>query len=317
MRHKDYLPKGVIPATLLAFNDDYSIDEKATQDHLEFVGRVPGIDAVTVNGHSTEVHACSLDEQKRLLDLAGDAIGDRLPLISGIYADGSLEAARIARMADQASASCLLVFPPSTIGWGGMQQRPEAALAHFKHIANATDLPLILFQYQGEYAYPTDTLLRLVEEIPSIKAIKDWSPPIQHQNNIHLLHNLSRPVNVLSTNSAWLMASLGMGCKGLLSGAGSVIADLQVALFKAVQDNDYARAKQINKRILPTSQVFYADPFGDMHNRMKEALVILGRMPRAVVRPPLVKLTAAEIEAVRRALELADVSGDGAVGIET
>jgi 4-hydroxy-tetrahydrodipicolinate synthase len=56
-------------------------------------------------------------------------------------------------------------------------------------------------------------------------------------------------------------------------------------------------------------RVFYADPFVDMHNRMKEALVLLGRLPRAVVRPPLVKLQDAEIERIRRALMEAGLIG--------
>jgi 4-hydroxy-tetrahydrodipicolinate synthase len=50
------------------------------------------------------------------------------------------------------------------------------------------------------------------------------------------------------------------------------------------------------------ASAFYADPFVDMHNRMKEALVILGRLPRAVVRPPLVKIRDAEIARIRDAL---------------
>jgi 4-hydroxy-tetrahydrodipicolinate synthase len=54
--------------------------------------------------------------------------------------------------------------------------------------------------------------------------------------------------------------------------------------------------------IYPLARVFYADPWADMHNRMKEALVLLGRLPRAVVRPPLVKLGRAEIERIREAL---------------
>ena len=58
-RFKDYMPAGVIPATLLAFNDDFSIDEAATRAHLSHVGNVAGITAVTVNGHASEVHACS------------------------------------------------------------------------------------------------------------------------------------------------------------------------------------------------------------------------------------------------------------------
>jgi 4-hydroxy-tetrahydrodipicolinate synthase len=109
-------------------------------------------------------------------------------------------------------------------------------------------------------------------------------------------------VNALTTHSAWLFSSLVLGCNGLLSGSGSVIADLQARLFRAVQRNDLAGAKRLNDRIEPTARVFYADPFVDMHNRMKEALVLLGKLPRAVVRPPLVKLSSAEIERIRQAL---------------
>jgi 4-hydroxy-tetrahydrodipicolinate synthase len=93
-----------------------------------------------------------------------------------------------------------------------------------------------------------------------------------------------------------------LGCNGLLSGAGSVIADLQVQLFRSIAANDLGLAKALNDRIYPLARAFYADPFADMHNRMKEALVLLGRLPRAVVRPPLVKLGAAEIETLRLAL---------------
>ena len=110
------------------------------------------------------------------------------------------------------------------------------------------------------------------------------------------------PINVLSTNSAWLLSSLVLGCNGLLSGSGSVIADLQAKLFRAVAANDLAEARRLNDRIHPLMTVFYADPFVDMHNRMKEALVLLGRLPRAVVRPPLVKIGDAEIARIRGAL---------------
>ena len=63
-------------------------------------------------------------------------------------------------------------------------------------------------------------------------------------------------------------------------------ADLQVALWQAVQANDLARAQAINERLYPLQQAFYAPPFLDMHNRMKEALVLLGRMERAVSARP-------------------------------
>jgi 4-hydroxy-tetrahydrodipicolinate synthase len=137
--------------------------------------------------------------------------------------------------------------------------------------------------------YPAATLMRLCDEVPTIRAIKDWTPIVpQHETHVRMLQSRPRPVNVLSANSAWLMSSLALG--GLLSGSGSVIADLQARLFRAVMSNDLTEARRLNDRIYPLAKAFYADPFVDMHNRMKEALALLGKLPRAVVRPPLVKI---------------------------
>ena len=158
-RFKDFRPAGVIPATLMAFDDELGIDERWTRKHLADVAAVEGITAITVNGHASEVHACTFEEQRRTLDFSLAEVGDRLPLISGVYADGSLEAARLARMADEAGASALLVFPPNSMAMGG-SLRPEMALAHFGRIAEATDLPIILFQYPAAMGlgYPFETL---------------------------------------------------------------------------------------------------------------------------------------------------------------
>jgi len=298
----NYVPQGVIPAVLLPFENDLSIDEAGFRKHLRDVAAVEGLSAVTINAHSTEVASCTFEEQRRVLDIAQDEIGVKLPIVNGIWADGSVEAARLARMAAQGGASALLVFPPAPFTLG---QSAQMALAHFKRIAEATDLPLIVFQYPLATGqdYPKETLLRLCEEVPTIRAIKDWIGNVPHHEwHIRTLQNLSRPVNVLTTHSSWLLPSLVLGPNGLLSGSGSVIADLQAQLFRAVQNNDMAEAKRLNERIEPTVRVFYADPFVDMHNRMKEALVLLGKLPRAVVRPPLVKLERAEIARIRAAL---------------
>jgi len=308
-------PKGVIPAVLLPFHADLGIDEKSYRKHLQDVASVRGLSAITINAHATEVASCTFEEQQRVLDITMNEVGGRMPVVHGVYADGSLEAARIAHMAQRGGSSCLLVFPPNPLGLGS-RSRPEMVITHFKAIADASDLPLICFQYPlaGGLGYPVDTLLRLLDAVPSVRAIKDWcNNPMQHERQIRLLQSRPRPVNVLSTHSSWLLSSLVLGCGGLLSGSGSVIADLHAALFQAVKANDLARARQINDQIYPLAQVFYGDPFVDMHNRMKEALVMLGRIPCAAVRPPLVKLPDAEIARIRAALEEAKVARDGAL----
>src|SRR5918912_542781 len=195
-----YVAAGVIPAVLLPFHDDLSFDE-----------------------------------QRRVLEISREEL--RLPIVNGIYADGSLEAARLAKMAAHGGAAALLVFPPAIYTFG---QRPEMAVAHFKRIADATSLPLILFQYPlaGGQGYPLSTLTRILDAVPSVRAIKDWcANPQLHDRQIRALQSRPRPVNVLTTHSSWLFSSL-----------------------------------------------------------------LLGKLPRAVVRPPLVKLPAEEIERIRAAL---------------
>src|ERR1700716_3659373 len=306
-RHANYLPNGVIPAILLPFNDDLSIDERSFRSHIQDVAATEGLSALTINAHSTEVASCTFDEQRSVLDITQDEIVHKLPLEHGIWADGSLEAARIAKMAAAGGASALLVFPPAPFTMG---QNAEMAITHFRRIADATDLPLIAFQYplatgQG---YPKDTLLRLCHEVPSIRAIKDWIGNVPHHEwHIRTLQNLPRPVNVLTTHSSGLFSSLVLGCNGLLSGSGSVIADLQARLFRAVQGNDLAEAKGLNDRIEPLMRVSYADPFVDIHNRIKEPLVLPGKLPRAVVRPPLVKIERSEVMRIRLGLIEADL----------
>ncbi|TMH86639.1 MAG: dihydrodipicolinate synthase family protein [Betaproteobacteria bacterium] len=301
-RDAKWIPRGVIPAVLLPFHEDLSIDEPSFRAHLRDVASVEGLSAITINAHSTEVASCTFDEQKRVLAITQNEIGGRLPIVHGVYAEGSFEAARIAKMAAEGGAGALLVFPPGPFTMG---QRPEMAVEHFRRVAGAADLPIIAFQYplSGSQGYPLATLLKIIEAVPQVTAIKDWcASPQLHERQIRTLQSLKPPVSVLTTHSSWLLGSLVLGCNGLLSGSGSVIADLQVKLFKAVQANDLATAKEINERIWPTAEAFYSEPWVDMHNRMKEALVMMGKLPRAAVRPPLVKIPQAEIERIRRAL---------------
>jgi 4-hydroxy-tetrahydrodipicolinate synthase len=303
-------PKGIIPACLLPFDVDMEIDEASFRSHLHDLTAVEGISAITLNAHSMEVHALSLEEQARTMEVAMDEIGDQIPLVHGVYADGSANAARIAKQAAAGGARCLLVFPPNTMAMGG-QMRPEMAIRHFETIAAATDLPIILFQYQiaPGLGYPIDTLLEICQRVPQVRAIKDWcNDPALHERHIRELRGLNKPVNILSTHSAWLLSSLVQGCDGVLSGAGSVVANLQVAIFRAFKAGDLDEARQIADRLYSTTRAFYDAPFLDMHNRMKEALHYLGRLPEAHVRPPLMKLSEVEIAKIHTCMDAAGLT---------
>ena len=285
----NFIPQGVIPAVLMPFKTDLSIDEAAYKRHLRDLAGVQGVTALTINGHSAEVHALTFEEQQRALALTVDTVGSRLPVICGVYTESTLQAQRIARMAKAGGASCLLAFPPNVLMFRG-EDRPELFVDYYKALADATDLPIVLFQFPKwtGLQLTLETLVAVCESVPSIVAIKDLcSEPALHEKQIRTLHSLARPVSVMTTHSSWLMGSLAMGARGIISGAGSVIADLQVALFNAYQQGDTVQAAAVGERVYAAVQAFYDKPYIDWQARMKEALVMFGRLPNAYVRPPL------------------------------
>ncbi|TIN95506.1 MAG: dihydrodipicolinate synthase family protein [Mesorhizobium sp.] len=310
-------PRGVIPACLMPFDEDHAVDEQAYRRHLNDIASVDGVAAIAINGHAAEVHALTLDEQHRAIAVTLEELEKySVPAVVGIYTNSSLEAARMAERAQQEGAHGLLVFPPDFMSLGG-HLRPEMAIEHLRHLTGASDLPIILFQYPliSGLSYPLSTLIDLCIRFPSIRAVKDQiGDGNLHERQIRELRNLDRPVRTLTTHSAWLLGSLALGCDGLLSGAGSVIPDLQVALFRAVQAGDLKKAQAINDRIYPMVRAFYDPPLLDMHNRMKETLVLLGRLDRAVVRPPLMKPRNEEIAKIRKLLVDAGITANSVYG---
>ncbi len=294
---------GVMPANILPFKADLCIDEAAYRAHLRWLAEAHGVTGIIANGHAAEVSSLTREERRRSLAIALDEVGDRCPVVAGVYADGTAEAVELARDAKAAGASGVLVFPPTLFMWGA-QDKPDMVLRHFSEIAAGADLPIIVFEYPpaGGIGYAPETLARLAE-IPQVAGVKDWSNEIvAFERNLRALRATGRPVAVLSAFTMSLMATFLLGADGAISGMGSVVADLQAELFAACRKGDLDGARGINDRLDPLVRVFYAPPFVDMHNRMKEALVLLGRIPAAHVRPPLTPVSAAERDAIHRAL---------------
>jgi 4-hydroxy-tetrahydrodipicolinate synthase len=293
---------GVMPANILPFRADLAIDEPAYRRHLRWLADTRGVTGLVVNGHASEVSSLSREERRHSLAVALDEIAGRCPVVAGIYADGTAEAVELTRDAKAAGAAGALVFPPTLFMWGA-QLKPDMAVRHFTEVA-AVGLPIIVFEYPpaSGIGYAPETLARLAQ-IPQVAGVKDWSNEIvAFERNLRALRATGRPVAVLSSFTMSLMASFLLGADGAISGMGSVAADLQAELFEACGKGDLDGARRINDRLDPLVRVFYAPPFVDMHNRMKEALVLLGRIPAAHVRPPLTPVAPAEREAIRRAL---------------
>src|SRR3970040_2208572 len=301
-----YRFSGCIPANLLPFTADLQIDVAAYKKHLRWLADTKGVTAIVANGHAAEVSSLSREERKRALALALEEVGAKVPIIAGVYSDGTHEAIELARDAKAAGASGLLVFPPTIFMWGA-QVKPDMVLRHFSMLADGVDLPLIVFEYppSSGIGYAPETLTELCK-IPAVVGVKDWSNDIvAYEKNLRAPRAPGRPVAMLSSFTMSLMASFCLGADGCISGMGSVAADLQGELLAAVKADDLAGAQLVNERLTPLVNVFYAPPFVDMHNRMKEALALLGRIPAAHVRPPLTPVSDDERHRIRLAVPAA------------
>jgi len=300
---------GVMPANILPFKADLSIDEPAYRRHLRWLADARGVTAIVANGHAAEVSSLSREERKRALGIAVDEVGSACPVVAGVYSDGTAEAVELARDAKALGAAAVLVFPPTLFMWGA-QLKPDMAARHFTEIAEKADVPIIVFEYPpaSGIGYAPETLGRLAQ-IPHVVGVKDWSNDIvAFEKNLRALRAIGRPVAMLSAFTMSLMASFLLGADGAISGMGSVVADVQADLFEACQKGDVDGARRINDRLDSLVAVFYAPPFVDMHNRMKEALVLLGRIPAAHVRPPLTPVSQAERQAIKGALAAAGLT---------
>jgi 4-hydroxy-tetrahydrodipicolinate synthase len=302
---------GVIPANLMAFDADLEIDERNYRRHIRYLVDTPGVTGLTTNAHASEVATLTLEEQQRSLDITLDEVAEKVPIVCGVYEDGTHKAVQITKMAERQGADCLLVFP-STVFDFGHQLRPEMAYKHIATVADATSLPIIVFVYPvtSGLHIPTNNLVKICGEIDNVIAIKEWSNDIGvYERNYRELKALDKNISVLSSFSKSLFASLCVGADGILSGHGSMIADLHVEMFDAVRRGDLEGARRVADRIYPVVQVTYAEPFLDGHNRMKEALAILGRIDEAHVRPPLQPISEAEREEIRRVVTEAGLPG--------
>ncbi|KSV72004.1 hypothetical protein N182_30045 [Sinorhizobium sp. GL2] len=305
-------PTGVIPAALMPVLADERIDEAGYRRHLRDLAGIPGLRGVVVNGHAAEAHALTFEQQIWGIQAACDEVGASFPVIAGVYAEGTTIARQMAKAAEAAGADALLLFPPNSLMFGG-NGRPELGVRFVKDIADVTSLPIVLFQYPlvTSLSYTLDTMVSLCEDVEKIVAIKDLgSDPRNHERTIATLHRLTRPVNVLTSQSQWLAASITMGARGIISGAGSVIADRQRALFDAFRSESPDRALQ--QRLLTDMSLlvdaFYGAPYVNWQARLKRVLQHFGRFSSAAVFAPLQTVTDQDWARIQKLLELAELS---------
>lgn len=304
---------GVIPAALTPFDGAGDIDDADLRAHLEWLVGTAGVRGVTVNGHAGEVASLSFDEQRHVLRAARDVAPDETLVVAGVYAHSTREAIEIATMAEGEGADALLIFPPEVWEFGVTRQ-PDLAYSYYEAIAERTTKPIIAFVYPtfSPLHLSTAVILELCARIPRIAAVKEWSNDmVVYEQTYRRLREQHPHVSLLSSYSRALVASLAVGADGILSGHGSLIADIQVRAFEAMAQDDLAAAREAAELLYRLTDVFYAPPTADAHTRMKVASVLLGRIKSARVRGPLQPIAAEEQARIADAVALLSASGAG------
>ena len=298
------LLKGVIPANILPLDDDLRIDEAAYREHLQSLVDVDGVAGVTCNGHAAEVSSLDLVERRRALAIAVETVAGRVPVISGLFAHDERDALEQARSAVETGADALLVFPPEFLHYS---DDPAAPQRYLTLLAETVSIPLVAFMYPDftglRYSFEQ---LAAVCAIDNVVAVKDWSLDIAaYERNLEIAGAAPHNVSLLSSFSTHLLPALSVGGDGILSGHGSVIAPLQVDLFRAVQRGDLEASRTAYARIQMLTRVVYRSPMPNMYARMKEQLVMLGYAMSTRVRAPLRQVSEEERRSLRHALERA------------
>jgi len=294
--------RGIIPAIVTPMTGVGEVDLPALRKYVEWLV-AQGPVALAVNVDTGEGPHLNADEKRQIVETVAEAANGKCKVVGGVAGPSTTLGITNARAAQAAGADALLVFPiPAYLG---LPLNPEVPYRYHAAIAEAVDLPLILFQLQpalGGVLFTTEILHRLIS-IPSVVAIKEASFDAMRFLQVKAaLETASRKITFLTGNDNFICESFILGAEGALLGFSTIGTREQVEMLEAVQRSDFNKAREISSRLQPLADVIFAPPVTDYRSRTKEALRMLGILENTTVRPPLLPVQEFECETIRKAL---------------
>jgi 4-hydroxy-tetrahydrodipicolinate synthase len=273
----------MLTAMVTPFHADGSLDEKAAAAlATELVDL--GNDGLVVNGTTGEAPTTTDDEQFRILRAVVEAVGDRAHVVAGVGTNDTHHSIELARQAEKAGVSGLLVVTPY------YNKPPQDGLrAHFVAVAEATGLPVMLYDIPGRsvVAISTESLLRLSEH-PQIVANKDAKGDLFAAQQV-----MSRcDLVYYSGDDALNLPLLAVGAVGAVSVTGHLVADRIRAMILAFEAGDVDLARELNDELVPVTEAIMTRTQGVI--AVKAALEHQGRPGGGALRLPLLPMPAAD-----------------------
>ena len=288
--------KGSIVAIVTPMNADGSLDFEGLNQLIDW-HIAEGTDSIVIAGTTGESATVSVEEHCALIKATVAHAKGRIPIIAGAGANSTAEAIKLTRFAKEAGADATLQVVP-------YYNRPtqEGMYQHFKAIAEAVDLPIILYNVPGRTVadMSNETILRLAA-IPNIIGVKDATGNIGR--GYDLLRLAPKSFAVYSGDDPTAMALMLAGGAGNISVTANVAPRDMADMCEAAIAGNIAKAVELNNKMFPLHQKLFIEP---NPVPVKWALAEMGKMP-AGIRLPLVPLAAECHEAVRAALREAGV----------
>ena len=246
------LPAGSIPALVTPMHEDGSLDwpsYRALVDwHVE-----AGSDAIVVMGSTGEAATVSIEEYRELIQAAVSHARGRIPIIAGTGANSTSAAIELTRFARDAGAVAALSVVP-------YYNKPtqEGLFAHYRAVADAVDIPLILYNVPGRTIadLSNETVFRLAE-IPNIAGLKDATGDIGR--GIMLMRSLPASFAVYSGDDPTAAALMLHGARGNISVTANVIPTIMSQLCRAARQGDVATVRAISRRIAPLHEAMFVE----------------------------------------------------------
>ncbi|HGH7110798.1 TPA: 4-hydroxy-tetrahydrodipicolinate synthase [Neisseria meningitidis] len=284
--------QGSLVALITPMNQDGSIHYEQLRNlidwHIE-----SGTDGIVAVGTTGESATLSVEEHLSVIEETVKHVNKRVPVIAGTGANNTLEAVALSQAAEKAGADFTLSVVP-------YYNKPsqEGIYQHFKTIAEATSIPMIIYNVPGRtvVSMTNDTILRL-SEIPNIVGVKEASGNVG--SNIELINRASEGFAVLSGDDHTALPFMLCGGHGVVTVAANAAPKLFADMCRAALQGDIALARELNDRLIPIYDTMFCEP---SPAAPKWAVSALGRC-EPHVRLPLVPLTEGGQAKVRAALK--------------
>jgi 4-hydroxy-tetrahydrodipicolinate synthase len=288
----------VITAMVTPFRQDHAVDLDRAQELATYLVD-NGSDAVVVAGSTGESPTLTQREKSELFRAVGEAIRDRGKLICGTGTYSTAETLELTQAAEDAGADGLLVVTPY------YNRPPQRGLvAHFEHIADATELPIIAYNIPSRTAtrIEHETLLKIAAK-PNIVAVKDSTGDFQGISK--LITEAPEGFEVYSGDDWATFGYMCLGAVGVVSVASHLVGPQMRQMIELIETGDVPAARKIHESLSPLFNALFvtSNPIP-----VKAALEMVGR-PCGEARLPLVPATSEERERVRKALEDAGLLG--------